>query len=204
MKKVLFGIMALSMTAFAANPGNITGSDSKTGTASVPVKVLAEVIAVTDAIVITDEAGNTIGANGIVLDHETRTQADGVHTTAPFRFKVKRVTSAGAQPINGILTVSIDAPGTGDEKGHSINLGKIGGGAADVLASTLKLANGGSGYGGSPLADKHGYTANMGTELKEHTGEITSTVNFTDAAAGKYESGLNETRPELEVTIAAN
>ena len=48
MKKVLFGIMALSVAAFAANPGT-------PGEASVPVQVKAEVKAATDGLVITDE-----------------------------------------------------------------------------------------------------------------------------------------------------
>lgn len=204
MKKVLFGIIALSMATFAVtNPGEIDDTTKK-GTASVPVKVLAEVIEVTDAIVITDEAGNTIGANGIILDHETRTQADGLHTTAPFRFKVKRVATGGSQPIDGELTVAINAPGTGAATGHPVTLGKVGGGATDTLTSTLKLENGKAITAVSGVHGEHGYTANMGDTLTEHTGEITSTVDFSSAAAGKYESGLNETRPELVVTIAAN
>lgn len=199
MKKVLFGIIALSMAAFAANPEEV-----KVGAASVPVKVLAEVIAPTDALVITDEAGNIIGAEGIVLDHGIHTSADGKHTTAPFRFKVKRLTAGGSQPIKGTLTVAIKASGNGTADGHDIKLGKIGGGVANMLTSTLKLGNGGtSDVENNPLKNKHGYTAVMG-EATEHTGEITSTVNFTAAAPGKYESGLTETRPELEVTIAAN
>ena len=89
MKKVLFGIMALSIAAFAANPGELKG---EVGAASVPVTVLAEVIAPTDALVITDEAGNIL-ADGIVLDHGLRTWEDNEHTTATIRFKVKRTTT---------------------------------------------------------------------------------------------------------------
>ncbi|MCX3066797.1 hypothetical protein OQE61_04740 [Cetobacterium somerae] len=195
MKKVLFGIIALSMAAFAANPEEV-----KVGAASVPVKVLAEVIAPTDALVITDEAGNIIGAEGIVLDHGIHTSADGKHTTAPFRFKVKRLTAGGSQAINGTLTVAIKKGESKDAttEGQPITLGKVGGGTTNTLISNLKLEN------GTTTANVHGYTADMGTTAKEHTGEITSTVNFTAAAPGKYESGLTETRPELVVTIAAN
>lgn len=203
MKKVLFGIMALSMATFAAtNPGEMTGTGTeKAGTASVPVKVLAEVIAVTDAIVITDEAGNIIGAEGIVLDHGTRTKTDGEHTTAPFRFKVKRMSETEANaPIDGKLTVTIAAPGTAKTTHHPINLGKIGGGTTngEQLESHLKLENASS----TLVGGKHGYEATMGAAT-EHTGEITSTVNFASANKGKYESGLTEARPELVVTIAA-
>ena len=198
MKKVLFGIMALSMATFAANPEEIKVQKA---TASVPVKVLAEVIAVTDAIVITDEAGNIIGAEGIVLDHGVRTKADKKHTTTPFRFKVKRMSETTANaPINGTLTVAIKAPGTATATYHPINLGKIGGGTTvgEQLESHLKLAN-----ASALIKNQHGYEATMGAAT-EHTGEITSTVNFESANKGKYESGLTETRPELEVTIAAN
>lgn len=198
MKKVLFGIMALSMTAFAAtNPGDNIVENS--GTASVPVKVLAEVIAPTDALVITDEAGNIIGAEGIVLDHGIRTQADGKHETAPFRFKVKRITGAAYASIDGTLTVAIkkgELAADATVEGQPITLGKVGGGVADKLTSNLKLEN------GTTANSVHGYTVAMGAAT-EHTGEITSTVNFSKAAAGKYESGLTEVRPELVVTIAA-
>ena len=191
MKKVLFGIMALSMAAFAANPGELT---SGAGTASVPVKVLAEVIAPTDALVITDEAGNIL-ADGIVLDHGLRTQIDAEHTTAPFRFKVKRMKtdeSTGVTTfdgINGKLTVAlddVDSPTNNQE----VHLGRVGGAAANKLVSTLTLANGGT-LTGSTLTGKHGYEATMGTNDKEHTGEITSTVNFAGAKPGKYDSTVD-------------
>lgn len=191
MKKVLFGIMALSMAAFAANPGELT---SGAGTASVPVKVLAEVIAPTDALVITDEAGNIL-ADGIVLDHGLRTQTDGNHTTAPFRFKVKRITdgTSGYAPINGTLTVALDDVDS-TTNNQEVHLGKIGGDpnvTGDKLVSTLALANGGTLSGltnVTTLNGKHGYQATMSDTQAEHTGEITSTVNFSAANPGKFDS----------------
>lgn len=200
MKKVLFGIMALSMAAFAVEPGNPGELTGGAGTASVPVKVLAEVIAPTDALVITDEAGNIL-ADGIVLDHGLRTQTDGEHTTAPYRFKVKRMTTTGTSTaytdINGKLTVSLADM---DAAPQSVNLGRVGGDPADNLTSTLTLA------GGTNTSDVHGYEATMGTGDKEHTGEITSTVNFTGAKPGKYDSTADPSgdgTATLKVVLAA-
>ncbi|MGL5316157.1 MAG: hypothetical protein ACRC92_23065 [Peptostreptococcaceae bacterium] len=201
MKRVLFGIMGLSIAAFAANPGELTGG---AGTASVPVKVLAEVIAPVDALVITDEAGNIL-ADGIVLDHGLRTQTDEIHTTAPFRFKVKRMSegddsTTAYAPIKGTLKVTV--ADVDNDSTQEVNLGRVGGNPGDNLISKLTLAN------GNNLSDtEYGYVVNMGTTAKEHTGEITSTVDFTNAKPGKYDSTADPSgngTATLKVVLAVN
>lgn len=202
MKRILFGIMALSVAAFAKNPGDpIVGN---VGEASIPVKIIAEVLVPADSLVITDEAGNIL-TNGITLDHGVRTNADTNHTTAPFRFKVKRLTAGASAPLDGDLTVALDTKGDVANNQQQVRLGKVGStaGSKDNLISTLALAGGTTGGAGT---GKYGYKVTTGAGDTEHTGEITSTVSFTTASAGKYDSTADPSgngTAELKVTLAA-
>ena len=88
MKKVLFGIMALSMAAFAANPGVIDPTTS-TETASVPVKVMAEIITAPTGLTITDEAGTVL--DELVIDHGRIVKDAATSDSVAYKlFKVQR------------------------------------------------------------------------------------------------------------------
>lgn len=190
MKKVLFGIMALSMAAFAANPGNITTPSGGTegGTASVPVRVIAEVIAPTDALVITDAAGNIL-TDGLLIDHETRFPGDKDEKSV--QFKVKRFTSGTFAKAIGTdkqkLTVTLDKTTTTLKHLKS----------ASKITSTLALAGGTNGTQ---------YEVNSLDQLPEHVGTITSNIEVaTDQAVGAYDNRANQDpMPVLSVVLAAN
>lgn len=202
MKKVLFGIMAFSMAAFAANPGSATE-------ASVPVEVRAEVVAADNALVITDEVGNVL-ADGIILDHGTRAQGDTNHTVSK-TFKVKRVngnpSNAIAQGTDSILTVTLEDMDNSTTR--QVNLGRSGGGAVDPkdkLVSALTLDGGNE----TDVSGKHGYKADMGTTATEHTGAISSTITVAaNQNPGTYNSKIdpftsgNNRTATLKVVLAA-
>ena len=206
MKKVLFGIMALSAVSFAANPGSATE-------ASVPVEVKAQVLAANNALVITDEAGNLLG-DGIILDHGIRAQGDTNHTVSKV-FKVKRVngTSTGEPPIQNnavgqtgktTLTVTLEDTDGGQQ---TVNLGRTGGGVTpnDRIVSTLTLPSGVA----SVIPSKYGYKADMGTTATEHTSSISATIPVASTQnPGSYTSKIDPTGDNktatLKVVLAAN
>ncbi|MGL5314934.1 MAG: hypothetical protein ACRCZO_06770 [Cetobacterium sp.] len=196
MKKVLFGIMALSAVSFAANPGSATE-------ASVPVEVKAQVLAANNALVITDEAGNLLG-DGIILDHGIRAQGDTDHIVSKI-FKVKRVNGTGTAPNqNAIgqtgkttLTVTLEDTDGGQQ---TVNLGRTGGGVApnDKIVSTLTLPSGVASVTGS----KYGYKADMGTTATEHTSSISSKINVAlNQNPGSYTSRIDPTGDNKTATL---
>lgn len=192
MKKVLFGIMALSMATFAANPGELTGG---AGEASVPVRVIAEVIVPTDALVITDAAGNIL-TDGILLDHEVRTRGE-VNHIASQDFKVKRL----SLDPNAVLGSSSNTKLTVSLSKYTTTLGLIGGaqpGALSTISSALELAGGG-------LA---GYEVPLTDTTKEHTGNVSSTISIAaNQASGKYDTTAapaGDGTVTLKVVLAAN
>ncbi|MBC2852028.1 hypothetical protein H5J22_11530 [Cetobacterium sp. 8H] len=193
MKKVLFGIMTLSMTAFAANPGTIIGEGAKT--ASVPVRVIAEVVKPASALVITDEAGTIL--DELLLDHKiVGGTATGDSVIAKnFKVKVtgtdgdvdKDITSTGEN--SHMVTINLDNTTT--------TLTKVGG--TKTIKSTLRLVN------GVNLVESNEYIA--GLKSGEHLGTITSTIaaeSLPVAEAGAYDNKVTGAMPTLSVTYSAN
>ena len=197
MKKVLFGIMALSMTAFTAtNPGD------KTNGASVPVRVIAEVVKPADSLVITDEAGTIL--DELLLDHKivagTSNSSDSVVTK---NFKVKVTNADGAVDINnkGNVTIALDQTTT--------TLTKVGSAAipANQITSNLRLVNGTGGDTNAPNIGVDSYKYEALLSGGEHLGTITSTIAArsvpTTAGSGAYDNKVTGTMPTLTVTYTA-
>lgn len=180
MKKVLFGIMALSMAAFAANPGISTE-------ASVPVQVKAEVIAATDGLVITDMAGNIL-TDGLIIDHGTRVKGE-THDKS-VQFKVKKLNTDGSYGTTLSATTTDKLKVSLDKTTTTLkHLTK-----ANTLTSNLALAGGGQNY----TVDGAGAHA-------EHVGTITSTIQFAnDQEEGAYDNRANQDpMPVLKVVLGA-
>lgn len=186
MKKVLFGILALSIGAFAANPGTV---DSNTGveTTSVPVKVIAEIISAPTGLVITDEAGRVL--DELLIDHGRMIKGQATSdSTAYSLFKVQRFVEGESKEIvdqethtNGTLKVAIDKLGATLGYNGDVNNSK-------KLASNLTLS-------GANSSDNKSYTNTLTTE-KEHVGRITSTIAQADinaASAGVYHNARTNT-----------
>lgn len=188
MKKVLFGIMALSMAAFAVNPG-----DKENG-ASVPVRVIAEVVKPAAALIITDEAGTIL--DELLLDHKVVTGiSNSSDSVIAKNFKVRVTTDAGIidQTDSGNVTIKLDKTTTiltkvGTDQGVT---GK------DTITSVLRLVNGVS------AKDSNQYTAPL--SKGEHLGTITSTIaaGSVPTTAGAYDNKVTGNMPTLSVTYTA-
>lgn len=187
MKKVLFGIMALSVATFAANPGDIT---SETPSASVPVRVIAEVVKPANALVITDEAGTIL--DELLLDHKIvggGATGDPTDSVIAKNFKVKVTGDDGAVATNKAGSIAIALNKT------TTTLTKVGG--AKTISSTLRLVNGVSDV------DSNNYTATLSSG--EHLGTITSTIaaESVPVEAGAYDNKVTGNMPTLTVTYTA-
>ena len=199
MKKVLFGIIALSMAAFAANPGDLSS-----GTASVPVRVIAEVVKPASSLIITDEAGTIL--DELLLDHKIVGGTNPADSVVPKNFKVK-VTNAG-----GAVDTSVNS--TGDNYKVKIILSKtdttltrVGTNLVvdnpetpDQITSTLRLVN------GVDKVDSNEYIAPLSEG--EHLGTITSTIaaaQISKVQAGAYDNKTEAANmPTLSVTYSAS
>ncbi|MGL6118923.1 MAG: hypothetical protein ACRC0V_00295, partial [Fusobacteriaceae bacterium] len=95
------------MAAFAANPG--VGIPE---TASVPVKVMAEIITAPTGLVITDEAGTVL--DELLLDHGRMIKGAATSDSVAYKlFKVQKYADTGL-PIPfaaGSLNVNLDGSG---------------------------------------------------------------------------------------------
>lgn len=185
MKKVLFGIIALSMTAFAANPG-----DKENG-ASVPVRVIAEVVKPANALVITDEAGTIL--DELLLDHKIVGGSDKGDSVIAKNFKVKVTGTDGAVDTknNGNVTIALNETTT--------TLTKVGSAATsgNQITSALRLVN------GVNAVNSNEYTAPLSEG--EHLGTITSTIakESVPTEAGAYDNKVTGAMPTLTVTYEA-
>ncbi|WP_047395884.1 hypothetical protein [Cetobacterium sp. ZOR0034] len=180
MKRVLFGIMALSVATFAANPG--TGTATTEGTASVPVKVLAEITAPQAGLTITDEAGTVL--DELLIDHGRIVKGAATDDSKAFKlFKVKMGDSSNEYvEMNGKLTVNLNKYTT-----------KLIGPNSGKLDSVLSLAGGKTNATGGYEAEING---------TEHTGRVNSVIprdqlNATKLEEGIYNNGAD--RPTLTV-----
>lgn len=186
MKKVLFGIIALSMAAFAVNPG-----DKENG-ASVPVRVIAEVVKPANALIITDEAGTIL--DELLLDHKIVGGSKTADSVIAKNFKVKVTTDEGIvdKINNDNVTIALNKTTT--------TLTKVGETPSDnnTIKSTLRLVNG----PGTTTGDTT-YTAPL--KEGEHLGTITSTIAATSVptTAGAYDNKVTGNMPILSVTYTA-
>lgn len=185
MKRVLFGIMALSVATFAANPG--TGATDAAGEASVPVKVLAEITAPQAGLTITDEAGTVL--DELLIDHGRIVKGAATDDSKAFKlFKVKMGDSSNQYvEMNGKLTVNLNKYTT-----------ELNGPNDGELNSVLSLAGGKTNTEGGYEAEING---------TEHTGRVNSVIsrdqlNDDDLAHGIYNNGLD--RPTLTVVYTPN
>ena len=183
MKKVLFGIMALSAVTFANNnPGTETG-------ASVPVLVKAEIVEPSDSIQITDLSGRLLSQ--IELDHGRLVKGAATASSVVYQdFKVVKGDGAGGlADLGGTdakMAVSIDettttlnnktTPGTSLES----NLSLLGGKDAEVNGD-------------------HGYEVDLATGTKGHEGRIYS--ELTPAVLNAGEVGVHDNGSERTLTV---
>ncbi|MHA5067253.1 hypothetical protein [Cetobacterium somerae] len=176
MKKVLFGIIALSMTAFAVNPG----TDS---TASVPVKVIAEIITAPTGLTITDEAGTVL--DELVLDHGRIVKGNATGDSSVYKiFKVQRFDGTNTPAVIGAGTLAVSLDGT------TTTLAKNGDASSESqLTSTLSLRGGQS------------YEESTDASATEHVSRVFSTIAKTELLNDKLETGIHHNSRERTLTV---
>ena len=189
MKKVLFGIIALSMAAFAANPAPTPGED-RVETASVPVKVIAEIITAPTGLTITDEAGTVI--DELLLDHGRIVKGAATSDSVAYKlFKVQRFDTTGPVAIGaGTLNVKVDKPTT--------TLKKNGTSTTSILPSTLALS------GGATQVSSTEYNHTTSATDTEHVGRVTSTIaqaQLDGTANTTLETGIHHNSRERTLTV---
>lgn len=181
MKKVLLGIMALSMTAFAVNPGE--GDPSTGEVASVPVKVKAEIIKSPTGITITDEAGTVL--DQLLLDHGRMIKGQAAEDSKVYEiFKVKRFDEDGNSTDIGSGTVKVELDNL------EAKLAKDGDTALSSLLSNLAL------LGNGKYDSAKSYTETITTGKTEVVGRVTSTIAQSQLLANTelgifHNGGLN-------------
>lgn len=196
MKKIILGVVALSVVSFAV---------AKEGeTASVPVTVKAVITEAPSGLAIVDEVTGQV--DQVVIDHGTikrGTLSDDSPSIQTKAFRVVRVNEngTGLAPLGATqLSVGLSAAKTTLTK-----IGSTTGG--DVLTSNLELH-----HKTGTLATKAGtnpatgdgnyYTVALKGDETEHRGEIRSMISSTDdATEGRYDNMAS--RPTLAVRIDA-
>lgn len=197
MKKVLFGIMALSVAAFAVNPGGGDGTANET--ASVPVKVMAEIVNAPVGLTITDEAGTVL--DELLIDHGRIVKENAGDDSVAFKiFKVKRfeqgsntavaIANAAGAKLNVIIgneagTKSEDA--TLNLDGDAV--------ATSKLASTLTVT------GGNSPVDGQEYDHVLGAADLEHVGRVTSRIARDQFYATTLEPGVHHNSRKNTLTV---
>ena len=199
MKKVLFGIMALSMAAFAANPAPTPGENG-VETASVPVKVMAEIINAPVGLTITDEAGTVL--DELVIDHGRIVAKNAGDDSVVFKiFKVKKFgqnnTAVAIGGAGDNLKVTIgDATGTKLTAGTKATL-KLNGDAeaTSTLASTLTVT------GGNSPKDGQEYDHTLGATDLEHVGRVTSRITRDEFYDANLKPGVHHNSRQNTLTV---
>ncbi|WP_293721429.1 hypothetical protein [uncultured Cetobacterium sp.] len=187
MKKIIIGIMALSTLSLAANPAPGTALESQT--ASVPVRVIAELIPAPYGLTITDEAGTVL--DELILDHGRMVLGQATGDSTVFKpFKVKRFSTAGtavviANKVGAKLKVSLKANTTDTTPTTSTTL-KLNGTstvATEQLTSNLSLLGSTTGT----------YEQTLQGSETELIGRVTSKISQATLAAatkaGIYHNG---------------
>ncbi|MCQ8210971.1 hypothetical protein NON08_00095 [Cetobacterium somerae] len=115
MKKLLFGLLALSAATFAANPGTATSADMQ-------VQARLAIVDATDKLVI--EELNGIGNWGVVssvvsFDHGSVTKGTTIvpNPTLLRKFRVRKPNSTGGNSSLGTVAVTLDGNNTGTSTG---------------------------------------------------------------------------------------
>ncbi|MGL5316070.1 MAG: hypothetical protein ACRC92_22630 [Peptostreptococcaceae bacterium] len=205
MKKVLFGIIAISTLSLAAvnpnnpnNPANPPGSGTTTETAAVPVRVIAELIPAPYGLTITDEAGTVL--DELVLDHGRMVLGQATGDSTVFKpFKVKRFSTAGtavaiANAAGAKLQISLrdKTSVAGGAVTTSTTLKLNGTDSSKSLTSNLSLL--GSTTGSYEQTLQGGET--------EYTGRVTSRIPEASLSSTTLTSGIyhNGGQHVLEVT----
>lgn len=185
MKKVLFGIMALSAVTFANNnPGTETG-------ASVPVLVKAEIVEPSDSIQITDLSGRLLSQ--IELDHGRLVKGAATASSVVYQdFKVVKGDGSGGladlSPAGkSAMAVSIDNTTT------TLNNKTTPG--STPLESNLSLLGGKD----TAVSGNHGYEVDLATGIKEHVGRIYS--ELTPAVLNAGEVGVHDNGSDTILTV---
>lgn len=206
MKKVLFGIMALSMAAFAVN--------SRTGnpeTASVPVKVIAEIIKAPTGLTITDESGTVL--DELLIDHGRIIAGQATSDSVAYKiFNVRRYSDTGEEAVLATaedqkITVELDDNKTALKKDGTDDIKK--------LNSELRLGGGDTTTTTTGNINKLSYTkkleyksnaeGSLATGDKIHSGRVTSIISKEQLAAASLVTGVyhNSRERKLTVTIPA-
>lgn len=198
MKKVLFGIMALSTAAFAVNPGVPTTDGSGTETASVPVRVIAEIVKAPVGLTITDESGTAL--QELVIDHGQLVKGNVVGDSVAFKnFRVRRYDASGA--MVALAPTAATAPKLEVSLDNTKTILKKGGtSATSILNSDLTLAGGTS----TPATngDPHSYIVNLTADTEqEHLGKVTSVIPNSDFTAPALEAGFHHNSAERTLTV---
>ncbi|MGL5088481.1 MAG: hypothetical protein ACRC6Z_03370 [Cetobacterium sp.] len=191
MKKVLFGILALSMAAFAANPG-VPGTVPDTEVASVPVEVRAEIITAPTGLVITDEAGTVL--DQLLLDHGRMIKGAATSDSVVEKiFKVQRYIAGTAAPIGaGTLNVQLDSA--------DAILGLDGDLTGTTLKSVLSLGN----SNGASFVSTTEYNQTLVAADTQSLGRVTSRISQTELAAAPLGIFHNARANSLAVVYTPN
>lgn len=116
MKKLLFGLLALSAVTFAANPGTAT-------TADMQIEATLAIVDATDKLVIEELTGAgtwKVVSSTVAFDHGTVTKGS---TTVPLpsilkNFRVRKLDSTGqTDTLVGTVAVTLDGNNTGTSTG---------------------------------------------------------------------------------------
>ncbi|MGL5316071.1 MAG: hypothetical protein ACRC92_22635 [Peptostreptococcaceae bacterium] len=177
MKKIIIGIMALSTLSLAANPAPGTALESQT--ASVPVRVIAELIPAPYGLTITDEAGTVL--DELILDHGRMVLGQATGDSTVFKpFKVKRFSTAGtavaiANKVGAKLKVSLKAntADTTPTTSTTLKLNGISTVVTEQLSSNLSLLGSTTGT----------YEQTLQGSETEHIGRVTSKISQATLAA---------------------
>lgn len=201
MKKVLFGIMALSVAAFAVNPG-VTNPDG-TETASVPVKVMAEIVNAPVGLTITDEAGTVL--DELLIDHGRIVANNAGDDSVAFKiFKVKRFEQGNN---TAVVIANQDGANLNVTIGNATGQKPIGGTLANLnlngnpLATTSKLISTLTVTGGNKPVDGQEYNHTLGVADLEHVGRVTSTIARKEFYENNLVPGVHHNSRENTLTV---
>ncbi|ERT69856.1 hypothetical protein [Cetobacterium somerae] len=201
MKKILFGIMALSMAAFGAtttNPGTVSG---ETETASVPVTVIAELIKAPTGLTITNDAGTVL--DELVIDHGRMVIGKATDDSVAFEFfKVQRFEDKDSSIENSDLI-------TDNQNNLHVSLTNPVTTLTNTSDKTASLTSTLSLTGGANASNLTSYNHAVATGDKVHIGRVISRITKDSLNAKTNKVGIHHNRaeadrPVLTVTLKAN
>lgn len=116
MKKLLFGLLALSAATFAANPGTATSADMQ-------IQATLAIVDATDKLVIEELTGaGTWRVVSAIVSFDHGTVAKG-STTTPIptlqrSFRVRKLNATGGDNLTGTVDIALDGNKTGISNGN--------------------------------------------------------------------------------------